>query len=114
MNIQLSTLDGTNGFRIDGVDLGDNSGFSVSGAGDVNGDGIDDVIIGARLGDAGATNSGESYVVFGSDQGFASSLDLSELDGSNGFRHRRDRCRATKAAFPSPAPATSMVTASTM
>ena len=65
MNIQLSTLDGTNGFRIDGVDSSDLSGIFVSGAGDVNGDGIDDVIVGASLGDAGANYSGESYVVFG-------------------------------------------------
>ena len=86
MNIQLSTLDGTNGFRIDGVDGFDQSGFSVSGAGDVNGDGFDDVIVGAHFGNAGGYNSGESYVVFGSNQGFASSLDLSALDGSNGFR----------------------------
>ena len=33
--VDLSTLDGTNGFRLDGVDAGDNSGKSVSTAGDV-------------------------------------------------------------------------------
>jgi hypothetical protein len=38
----------------------------VSGAGDVNGDGIDDVIVGAPDGDAAAqVEAGESYVVFG-------------------------------------------------
>jgi hypothetical protein len=40
-------LNGTNGFRLDGIDANDQSGYSVSGAGDVNGDGFDDVIIGA-------------------------------------------------------------------
>ena len=83
----LSTLDGSNGFRLDGIDAGDSSGFSVASAGDVNGDGFDDLIIGARGGDpGGASAAGESYVVFGKASGFAASLDLSTLDGSNGFR----------------------------
>ncbi|MCA9010383.1 MAG: FG-GAP repeat protein [Planctomycetaceae bacterium] len=84
--LPLSSLNGTNGFRLDGIDAGDNSGISVSSAGDVNGDGFDDVIIGADNADAGASNSGESYVVFGRSGGFASALDLSSLDGNNGFR----------------------------
>ena len=80
----LNTLDGTNGFVINGIDAGDVSGQSVSGAGDVNGDGIDDLIVGAPR--EGASESfGESYVVLGSNSGFSSSLDLSTLNGSNGF-----------------------------
>jgi hypothetical protein len=46
-SLDLSSLNGSNGFRLDGIDVADESGFSVSGAGDVNGDGFDDVIIGA-------------------------------------------------------------------
>jgi hypothetical protein len=58
----------------------------VSGLGDVNGDGIDDLLIGAYLGDANnSANSGEGYVVFGRSQGFISPFELSALDGSNGF-----------------------------
>ena len=45
--IALADLDGTNGFRLDGIDAYDDSGCSVAGAGDVNGDGIDDLIVGA-------------------------------------------------------------------
>ncbi len=41
------------------------SGCSVSGAGDVNGDGVDDLIIGAPLPPNGSVQSGQSYVVFG-------------------------------------------------
>ncbi|WP_370339231.1 hypothetical protein [Parvularcula marina] len=85
-SLDLSSLNGSNGFVLNGIDEDDNSGFSVSGAGDVNGDGIDDLIIGARAADPnGERNAGESYVVFGTDQGFAASLDLSSLNGSNGF-----------------------------
>jgi hypothetical protein len=42
------------------------SGFSVSSAGDVNGDGLDDLIIGAHQADpSGELAAGKSYVVFG-------------------------------------------------
>ena len=44
--IDLGAL-GAGGFRVNGIDAGDASGRSVSGAGDVNGDGLDDVIVGA-------------------------------------------------------------------
>ena len=84
--INLADLDGSNGFVINGIDAADQSGISVSAAGDVNGDGIDDFIIGANLADPnGNSNTGESYVVFGSDTGFGASLELSTLDGTNGF-----------------------------
>ncbi|EDX85252.1 type I secretion target GGXGXDXXX repeat protein domain protein [Synechococcus sp. PCC 7335] len=84
--LELSSLDGSNGFVINGVDSGDYSGYSVSGAGDVNGDGFDDVIIGAYQADPDGVNiTGESYVVFGTDAGFDAVLELSSLDGSNGF-----------------------------
>ena len=47
-NFQLSTLNGADGFQINGEAAGDYSGFSVAGAGDVNGDGFDDLVIGAK------------------------------------------------------------------
>jgi len=42
-------------------------GWSVSGAGDVNGDGFDDLIVGARGDDPNGERSGASFVVFGGD-----------------------------------------------
>ena len=85
-SIDLDTLDGSNGFVINGVDEADFSGESVSGAGDVNGDGIDDLIVGATGADPGGVQSaGESYVVFGRDTGFSASFELSTLNGTNGF-----------------------------
>ena len=84
--IPLSSLNGTNGFRLDGVAEDDESGFSVASAGDVNGDGYDDLIVGARLADPNGDSSGSSYVVFGQASGFASTVNLSTLNGSTGFR----------------------------
>ena len=84
----LSALDGRNGFILTGVDAGDRSGRSVSSAGDVNGDGYDDLIIGAYRADPnGDSNAGETYVVYGgaSAPGTGGELDLSDLDGTNGF-----------------------------
>ncbi|HMR41324.1 MAG TPA: FG-GAP-like repeat-containing protein [Ignavibacteria bacterium] len=48
-----------------GASANDNFGTSVSSAGDVNGDGYDDVIVGAYLNDAGGNNSGRAYIYFG-------------------------------------------------
>ncbi len=85
-NLNLSTLDGNNGFKLTGVASGDQCGYSVSAAGDVNGDGFDDVIIGARTADPNGSRSGATYVVFGKANAFAANLNLSSLDGSNGFK----------------------------
>jgi Ca2+-binding RTX toxin-like protein len=86
--LNVATLDGSNGFRIDGADRESFLGVSVSSAGDVNGDGLDDLIVGAYWANPGGkTHAGSSYVVFGSRAGVANGiLNVSSLDGSNGFR----------------------------
>ncbi len=86
-NLDLSTIDGLNGFTVVGPDEGYDSGIgkSVSAAGDVNGDGIADIIISAY---DGSNGNGASYVVFGSQEGFPSSLVITALNGVNGFKIR--------------------------
>jgi len=83
--IVLSLL-GSAGITIFGADPADFNGRSVSAAGDINGDGFDDVIVGATLGDASGNakmNAGESYVIFGGTS-LPATIDLANL-GSAGI-----------------------------
>jgi Ca2+-binding RTX toxin-like protein len=83
----LASLTGANGFRLDGLRANDLTGISVSGAGDVNGDGFADILVGAYGFDRiGASLAGAAYVVFGKAGGFAAVIDLGSLDGDSGFR----------------------------
>ncbi|MDZ8227023.1 MAG: integrin alpha, partial [Nostoc sp. ChiVER01] len=86
-SLNPSDLNGTNGFLINGIAAGDNLGNSVSNAGDINADGIDDLIIGASgASPNGKKFAGQSYVVFGgANLGSSGSLNLSDLNGTNGF-----------------------------
>ena len=86
--LDLSALDGANGFIVNGIDADDRSGFSVSSAGDVNGGSYDDLIIGADMADPNGESSGEAYVVYGGATAAAGMVNLSALNGANGFTLR--------------------------
>ena len=67
---------------------GDYSGGSVSSAGDVDGDGLSDILIGAYGNDDGGMDSGKAYLIFGSSLVYTFSINLSSADysfiGENG------------------------------
>lgn len=92
--IALDELDGTDGFVIVPEAVGDYLGAAVAGAGDVNGDGVDDIIMGAP-GDRGSSTllivaPGAGYVVFGKPGGVGAEVRLADLDGTNGFAFKPD------------------------
>jgi flagellin-like hook-associated protein FlgL len=75
---------GKGGFIVNGANAGDTAGRRVSEAGDVNGDGLDDFIIGARQADPNGADSGAAYVVFGRKDG--GNVELSDIEaGIGGF-----------------------------
>ena len=85
-DILLASLNGTNGFKLDGENNFDGSGYSVSAAGDINGDGHADLLIGALVYPSGSYK-GRSYVVFGGPEvGSSGNISLSSLNGTNGFK----------------------------
>lgn len=79
--IDLKTLSAANGLRIEGIAAGDGGGQAAA-AGDVNGDGRSDVVIGAPF---AADQRGEAYVVFGQTS-LPAVIELDALNGGNGFR----------------------------
>src|SRR4051794_9136736 len=75
---------GSAGYRIDGAVSGDHAGNSVSGVGDLNGDGRDEIVVASPYADNnGRINSGSVYVVWG--QGSGTGIDLAAL-GAGGYR----------------------------
>ena len=83
--MNLTGLNGNNGFILNGVAANNRAGYSVSSAGDVNGDDLDDIVVGAFGAGANGNYSGSSYIVFGQSTGFPASIEAANLDGVNGF-----------------------------
>ena len=93
--INLSDLNGLTGFRVNGEVIGDRSGWSVKGGRDINGDGYDDLLIGATNVSNTSTDTyhqvARSYLVFGGTHISSNGqLDLAELNGTKGFKLLQD------------------------
>ena len=92
----LTDINGTNGFKLLGENSGDQSGNSVSSAGDVNSDGIQDFIIGAYCWNKSNTMTqvGRSYVVIGKEGGgWPAMMNLSTIDGKQWIVFTRNRTK---------------------
>jgi len=93
--LKLSDLNGSDGFKISGAPPGAALGHAVSSSGDMNGDGIADILVGAPLNGDPQTwlYRGSVYVIFGHNTNppnvtFPAVIDVVALDGtaSSGFR----------------------------
>jgi len=87
--IDLSNLNGTNGFTASGLGAYHSFGFSSEFVGDLNNDGFGDLVVGARMQLnpylSGPVGAGAAYVIFGRDS-FSSSINVTSLNGNNGFK----------------------------
>ena len=74
----LTTLNGTNGFVVSGTAYDERRGSTIAGVGDINGDGIDDLIIGS------SSTSPDDIVIYGKTS-FPAVITSNDINGTNGF-----------------------------
>ena len=80
-----SIAGGTGGFLINGQTTSDRAGWSIASAGDVNGDGLSDIVVGAWGATSGSNSeTGKTFVVFGKATGNAINLSAVAA-GTGGF-----------------------------
>ena len=81
-DIELPAFNGADGILIEGIR---NSFSHVTSAGDVNGDGLDDLLIGAfSTSELTVASSGAVYVVFGTAD--AATISVDDLDATSGYK----------------------------
>jgi Ca2+-binding RTX toxin-like protein len=79
--LESSSIVSADGFTIQGAQF---SGYRIDGAGDFNGDGLGDLIIGLPGDDTAASNAGRAVILLGKRRGFQD-VDLSALDAEDGY-----------------------------
>ncbi len=68
----------------------DNSGSALSNSGDVNNDGLDDILIGAPETYRASNEGGHTYLIFGKSKGWQKNMSLSNADASFVGENRDD------------------------
>ena len=79
--VSVTAITGTEGFTITGNSGGNQMSRAMAGIGDINGDGIDDMILGARFRNG---SDGSAYVIYGK-SGTRSDIMLSSLSAADGY-----------------------------
>ncbi|MDO6761826.1 BspA family leucine-rich repeat surface protein, partial [Tamlana sp. 2_MG-2023] len=75
-SFDITILNGTNGFAVEGIAGSTRMGSTVEGLGDINGDGIDDLAI---------LSEGDAMVIYGKTTSFPATFNIDYADGVNGF-----------------------------
>ncbi|WP_426391353.1 Ig-like domain-containing protein [Variovorax sp. R-27] len=96
-NINLANLSSADGFVITASDSTPDAMFgNGTSVGDFNGDGIDDIAIGAPLADIGGINNGAVYIVYGQQGGYSGTMSVAatysgaKLANSASFTYRQN------------------------
>ncbi|MFA6027754.1 MAG: integrin alpha, partial [Patescibacteria group bacterium] len=74
--INLSTANA----QFTGEAAGDGAGTSLSSAGDINNDGYNDILVGARYNDDGGSNAGAVYLIYGQSTPYTGTISLADAD----------------------------------
>ncbi|WP_194766348.1 BspA family leucine-rich repeat surface protein [Tamlana sp. I1] len=74
----LTSLNGTNGFIVKSIGYDERRGSTVAGPGDINGDGIDDLIVGT------SNTTANNMVIYGRTS-FPLEMTVNDINGTNGF-----------------------------
>jgi hypothetical protein len=81
-----------------GEDAYDNVGYDICSAGDFNGDGLDDILIGTQFKDQGKVNSGKVYLILGRTSSWKTNLNLAASDLSFNGEFDDDRLHEVSSA----------------
>ncbi|MDX1589453.1 MAG: Ig-like domain-containing protein [Oleiphilaceae bacterium] len=85
-DLSVGSIPTGSGFTIVGEDASDFAGHAVVGAGDVNGDGIDDILMSSWYDDEGGGDAGAAWLIYGRSGTSRSDIQLSTLTSADGFK----------------------------
>ena len=85
-DLTVESLPATRGFSVFANEENSVTSHALSGVGDINADGLDDIAIGAYLKDESEPDAGSAWVILGSDDDVINSMELALLTPSDGLR----------------------------